>query len=180
MGRTLSRRRQLLAVACGGFLGTLTRYLLSMFIQGLLGKIWPYDILFINITGAFALALVSTLADATFLVGPTRRLFINVGFMGAYTTFSSMALGDILLLTHGYWLPALLYILLSLAGGILAVITGEILGQKLVKQRKTPQRQHQTKTHQFANTTEQADNIAHTGDHLDLQDDLLIPDQYGR
>ncbi len=178
MNRTLSRRRQLLAVACGGFLGTLTRYLLSTFIQSLLGKSWPYDILIINITGAFALALVSTLADATFLVGPTRRIFINVGFMGAYTTFSSMALGDVLLFTHSHWLPALLYIMLSLVGGILAVIMGDIAGQWLVKQRQTPQRQ--ASSNQRTAKAEQTGEAMQPGDHLDLQDDLLIPDQHGR
>jgi fluoride ion exporter CrcB/FEX len=59
-----------------------------------------YDILFINLTGALLLAFCMVLADATFLLGPTRRLFVNVGFLGAYTTFSSLAMGDVLLLTH--------------------------------------------------------------------------------
>src|SRR5437588_9532727 len=110
MSTSLSARRRLFAVLSGGFCGTITRYLLSMLIQGWLGKSWPYDILFINITGAFILALVTTLADATVLIGPTRRLLINVGFLGAYTTFSSLALGDVLLFTKDQWLLALLYL----------------------------------------------------------------------
>lgn len=92
MPGTLSTRRRRLAVFCGGFLGTVARYLLSGLIQAGLGKAWPYDILLINITGAFLLACITSLADATFLIGPTRRLFINVGFLGAYTTFSSLSL----------------------------------------------------------------------------------------
>ena len=103
--------------SAGGFCGTVTRYLLSIVVQGWLGKGWPYDILLINVTGAFVLAFVTTLADATFLVGPTRRLFINVGFLGAYTTFSSLTLGDVLLFRNGQWLPGVLYLLLSLLGG---------------------------------------------------------------
>ncbi len=162
MQKTLSARSRLLAVFCGGFLGTITRYLLSTVIQTALGKSWPYDILLINITGAFVLASVTTLADATFLVGPTHRLFINVGFLGAYTTFSSLALGDVLLFANGKWLPALLYIILSIVGGVIAVILGDGLGAWCVKRfqrRNTPLA--------FVKKEE---------DHIDIEDDLLLPD----
>lgn len=171
MARLLSRRRQLLAVACGGFLGTIMRYLLSMFIQGLLGKGWPYDILIINVTGAFVLAFVTTLADATLFIGPTRRLFINVGFMGAYTTFSSMALGDILLFMHGNWLPALLYIVISLLGGIIVVIFGDFLGQRLIR---TVRPKRISQPFPILSQITQSDTA---NDHLDMEDDLLIPDR---
>ena len=161
--RTLSTRRCILAVLCGGFLGTLARYSLSMTIQNWLGKGWPYDILIINLTGALLLALVSTLADATFLIGPTRRLFINTGFMGAYTTFSSLALGDVLLLNKGQLLPALLYLVLSLLGGLGAVLLGDWLGQLLViRLRRVP------------GTTRPA--LAQPS-HIDVQDEILLPDQ---
>lgn len=131
--RTLSASRRILAVLGGGFCGTLARYFISMGVQDWLGKSWPYDILLINLTGALLLAFVTMLADVTFLVGPTRRLFLATGFMGAYTTFSSMALGDMLLFGKGAWLPALLYILLSLAGGIAAILAGDWLGQAFVR-----------------------------------------------
>ena len=162
--QTLSMRRSILAVLCGGFLGTLARYFLSITIQGWLGKSWPYDILLINLSGALFLALVSTLADATFLIGPTKRLFINTGFMGAYTTFSSLALGDVLLLNKDQLLPALLYLVVSLLGGLCAVLLGDWLGQRVLgrfapgktalalEQRALPQ-------------------------HIDIQDEILLPDQ---
>lgn len=131
MAQTLSARRPMLAVFCGGLLGTLVRYFLSTAISGWLGTGWPYDILLINLTGALLLALITTLADATSLIGPTRRLLINTGFMGAYTTFSSLALGDVLLFSKGQFVPALLYLMLSLLGGICAVLSGNWLGQQL-------------------------------------------------
>ena len=136
MSRTLSLHRQLSAVLCGGFCGTITRYWLSQWIQAHMGKAWPYDIFLINITGAMVLAFITTLADKTFLIGPTRRLFINVGFLGAYTTFSSLALGDVQLATAGHWLSAMSYPFLSLAVGILAVLCGKALGQWVVDRRK--------------------------------------------
>jgi fluoride exporter len=136
---TLSTRRRWLAVLGGGFLGAITRYLLSAAMQAVLGKAWPYDIFVINLTGAFVLALVTALADTTTLIGPTRRLFINVGFLGAYTTFSSMALGDVLLLGQGRWLAASLYLLLSIPGGIAMALLGETAWRWLVKKlRRAP------------------------------------------
>ena len=128
----LSLWRRVSAVLVGGFCGTITRYLLSVLIQSWLGKALPYDIFLINITGALVLAFVTTLADATFLIGPTRRLFINVGFLGAYTTFSSLVLGDVQLISHSQEIYALLYLLQSLFGGVLAVILGDWLGLKVI------------------------------------------------
>jgi fluoride exporter len=130
--QTLSAPRRLFTVVCGGFLGTLVRYGISMLIQTWLGTGWPYDILLINLTGACALALLTTLADATFFIGPTRRLFLTTGLLGAYTTFSSLALGDILLVNKGAWLLALLYLTLSLLGGIGMILLGDKLGQMLI------------------------------------------------
>ena len=162
MTTTLSLPRRLLAVFSGGFFGTIVRYLLSVLIQTYLGKSWPYDILIINVTGAFVLACITTLADAAVLIGPTRRLVINVGFLGAYTTFSSLALGDVLLFANGRWLLSLLYLVLSLTGGVVSVLAGDIIGNwciKLVKNR----------LHLRAIETTPKD-------HLDVQDDLLLPD----
>ncbi len=138
MSRSLSTRRRVFAVLGGGFLGTLTRYGLSTLAQSWLGKGWPYDLLLINVTGALLLAFVTALADATLFIGPTRRLFINVGFLGAYTTFSSFALGDVLLLHGTQWMPALLYLVLSMAGGVLAVMLGDWLGQWCIRRTRRP------------------------------------------
>lgn len=138
MSHTLSLRRRLGAVFCGGFCGTLVRYWLSLLIQQTLGKGWPYDILLINITGAFLLALITTLADAALWIGPTRRLFLGVGFLGAYTTFSSLALGDLQLFRAGNSVPALLYLLLSWLVGLLAVFSGIVLGRWLIAWKLAP------------------------------------------
>lgn len=131
-GQPLAWPRRLLAVLVGGFFGTLIRYSLSMLIQAWLGANWPYDILLINLTGACLLALLTTLAETTMLIGPTRRLLLTTGFLGAYTTFSSLALGDVLLLDKGAWLLALVYLILSLGGGLVMIWLGNQLGQLLI------------------------------------------------
>ena len=108
------------------------------------------------------LAFITTLADASVLIGPTRRLVINVGFLGAYTTFSSLALGDVLLFANGRWLLALLYLFLSIVGGIVAVLAGDVLGRACIKQVK--KRGKMT----IGEATKEG--------HLDVQDDVLLPD----
>jgi CrcB protein len=166
MARTLSVRRRILAVLGGGFVGTITRYLLSLAIQGWLGKAWPYDILIINLTGALLFAMVTVLADALFLVGPTRRLLITTGFLGAYTTFSSLALGDVLLFSKGAVLPALGYLLASMVGGLGAVLAGEWFGQRMVRRF----RHNTSRTHLL----EEQPVLAL---HRDQQNDLALPDR---
>jgi len=169
----LSLSRRMLAVLCGGFCGTIARYVLSWLMQGWLGKEWPYDILFINLTGALLLAFITVLAESAFLIGPTRRLFINVGFFGAYTTFSSLALGDVLLFAHGQSFLALLYLFASMAGGVLAVWLGDWLGSWCVKcfkplSWKAAPIEEQT----GAKTAQATDNIA--GDeYLDERDNAM-------
>lgn len=169
--RTLSATRRLTAVFCGGFLGAIARYLLSLLIQSYLGKNWPYDILFINLTGALILAFVTTLADAALYIGPTRRLFINVGFLGAYTTFSTLALGDVLLLTKGSIIAALLYLVLSFVGGFIVVLFGDWLAQRLIL--------HMKHTHPQADQKilrEEIPPVMAAKEHIDVEDDLLLPD----
>jgi CrcB protein len=169
MGTALSSRRRLLAVLVGGFCGTITRSLLSTTLQSHFGNGWPYDILLINLTGAFLLAFFTTLADATILIGPTRRLFINVGFLGAYTTFSSLALGDVSLFSKSMWFLAIFYLLASFIGGLLAVLLGEWVGLRIVRRVKLP------RVNVLPQTTEAA--LAQTVDVMenndaDLQNDI--------
>ena len=163
MGTTLSARRRILAIFSGGFCGTIARALLSMLIQSRLGNGWPYDILVINLTGAFLIAFFTMLADATFLIGPTRRLFINVGFLGAYTTFSSLALGDMLQFQKGHWFPGLLYLALSILGGILAVQVGDLFGLICAKRLRFSRKVAST-------------SASGPDGHVDIQDDLLLFD----
>ncbi len=166
----LSLPRRAGAVLAGGFLGAITRYLLSTLIQSYLGKGWPYDILLINITGALALAFITTLADATFLIGPTRRLFINVGFLGAYTTFSSLALSDVRLFTSGDIVSALVYLLATMLGGLLAVLLGDWLGQLLIKRVRGS-----SGTGAEIIPTQAGTDLTKEAGHLDIQDDVMTP-----
>ncbi|GEM_PF-615141 len=162
-----STRRRITAVLAGGFCGTITRYLLSSLIQSNAGKGWPFDILFINLTGALLFAFITVLADATFLIGPTRRLFITIGFLGAYTTFSSFALGDVLLFASAPWWSALLYLIASFVGGLLVILLGDWLGQWCISRLRREHRQA-GQTRNLSEVPLPSRNLMKTG-HLDVR-----------
>ena len=78
-------------VGIGGFFGSLARFLLARYIGGLVGTRWPVGTFVVNVTGSCLLGLIGGVVAAR--VSPTSeglRLAIGVGFIGAYTTFSTL------------------------------------------------------------------------------------------
>ncbi|KKB11213.1 hypothetical protein VE25_14080 [Devosia geojensis] len=106
----------LLLVGAGGAIGAMLRYGVST----LVGRLWPSDFpvatLVINIAGSFAMGLlVGWLARAMPTWAAEARLFVAVGVLGGFTTFSAFSLEAILLIERGALMQAALYILLSVA-----------------------------------------------------------------
>jgi hypothetical protein len=98
---------------------------------------------------------------------------MNVGFLGAYTTFSSLALGNVLLFADGQWLPALLYMLISIVGGVVAVLLGDLLGHYCIRLARRPAVSTVPIRQAVEISPARAVLERTTGDHLDVQDDLL-------
>ena len=118
-------------VGLGGFLGALSRY----FVSGLLTKIdpsFPYGTFFVNITGAFFLGFLMTLSAETLLVSPNLRLFLAIGFLGSYTTFSTFAYETNALLEGNKIFAALLNVGLSVLLGIMGVRLGIWVARNLL------------------------------------------------
>lgn len=81
---------QYVFIALGGAIGALCRFLVGKYIQSLLpGSTFPWGTFVINITGSFLLGLISTLLAERVLVNPNWRPMVTIGFIGAYTTFST-------------------------------------------------------------------------------------------
>jgi len=78
-----------LIIGLGGFLGANARYLLSGWAAQKWGASFPYGTLLINATGSFILGLFLAATTGRVLVDPRWRLFFAIGFLGAYTTFST-------------------------------------------------------------------------------------------
>jgi CrcB protein len=123
-------------VAIGAFFGTLARYDISKLLPvGHDG--WPTAIMLINLSGSFALGfLLQILLHQGKDVGLRRmaRLLLGTGFLGAFTTYSSLATGAVLLLRDSRLLLAMLYVLISLIGGVIAAALGIRTATLLYKQ----------------------------------------------
>jgi fluoride exporter len=82
---------KLALLALAGGIGTLARYGLGGLVQRLAGDSFPWGTLVINVIGCFLFGLVWTMAEERALIGPEMRTVILIGFMGAFTTFSTFA-----------------------------------------------------------------------------------------
>ncbi len=119
-----------LFVAIGGTLGVLSRYYLQAWI---LGRTGPSIIaLFaINVSGAFAIGLVTTLAVERSLMNAEARLFLTTGFLGGYTTFSSWMFESMQLIEAGNIARAALNVIGSSLAGLVAVYLGIVLARSI-------------------------------------------------
>ncbi|CCW35965.1 camphor resistance protein CrcB [Chthonomonas calidirosea] len=115
---------RMLYVGVGGFLGANARYFLGVWIQQHVNG-FPAGTLVINITGSFVLGFMVTLGQL--LVWDRRwTLLIPIGFIGAYTTFSTFENDSLGLVSDGEWLRLGGYVVGSVLGGFLAVYLGRV------------------------------------------------------
>ncbi len=115
---------KLLLVGIGGFLGANARYLLSGWITALLPSGFPFGTLIVNVSGSFVLSFFLALGASRLPVSEEYRLLVAVGFVGSYTTFSTLTHETLVLLEAGAAGRALLYAGGSLALGLLAGVLG--------------------------------------------------------
>jgi len=115
----------ILLVALGGALGALARYGLGWLVQGNRGH-FPYGTLVVNILGCLAMGVLMGLVSPN-IAKPGHRLFIGIGFLGAFTTFSTFSYEALSLFQHNNPTGGLLYIGLSMAGSLAAVTVGYLI-----------------------------------------------------
>lgn len=95
---------QVLVISIGAILGANARWFISRFAARILGPVFPYGTLFINVTGSFVVGFFMIWTSERVLLDPRWRLLIVVGFCGAFTTFSSYAFETIRYFEQGQWL----------------------------------------------------------------------------
>ncbi|MEJ2609887.1 MAG: fluoride efflux transporter CrcB [Candidatus Thiodiazotropha sp.] len=122
---------QLLAIASGGAIGALFRFWVSSGVYSLLGRGLPYGTLAVNILGSLAMGFFYVLLLERTLVSPELRGALLVGFLGAFTTFSTFSIETLNLLEQAELLRAGLNVLLSVTACLLACWFGLILGRQL-------------------------------------------------
>ncbi len=122
---------KILLISTGAILGANARYWIGDWIAQKWGAAFPYGTLVINLTGSLLIGLFVSLATERFLIDPRWRLLLVVGFLGAYTTFSTYTLESFNLLERGQWLLGLTNALGSVLAGLLAVGLGLMIGRNV-------------------------------------------------
>jgi fluoride exporter len=122
---------QLLYISIGAVLGANLRYLVGQWAAQQLGADFPYGTLLVNVAGCFILGLFYGLGESRITITPELRLFFAVGFLGAFTTFSTFGYETISLSRSGdLGLAALNFVGNNLLG-LLAVVAGLALARSL-------------------------------------------------
>ena len=124
----------ILVIALGGALGAMARYGLSGWVQGFMTTTFPLGTLVVNVVGSFLLGFALYLLEST---APTTELrsFVTIGFLGAFTTFSTFSYEAVVLLQGGEWTRGGLYVGGSLLLGLMGILMGLGLGSFVLQTR---------------------------------------------
>jgi fluoride exporter len=118
----------LVFIGLGGFIGSVTRYLVSGYVQQLTSSInFPYGTLAVNLIGCFAIGFLSQLAEARGLFTSESRAFVFVGILGGFTTFSTFGNETMNFLVDGETLAAFANVAAQIVLGLGAVWLGRAL-----------------------------------------------------
>lgn len=121
----------LLAIALGGALGAVMRYLASSSVHGYFGQDFPYGTLTVNVVGSLLMGLVSILLLERFMVADFWRPIIIIGFLGAFTTFSTFSMETFNLIQAGEMAKAFINMFTNVALCLAATWIGVLAGRQL-------------------------------------------------
>ena len=121
---------QLLWVGVGGFLGSVGRFVVAGFFNRLSPALaFPIGTLAVNILGCFLIGLLHGLAESRNMLGTDTRIFLFIGVLGGFTTYSTFGFESLALLKDGAMLKASANIILHVFLGLFAVWLGDVLGR---------------------------------------------------
>lgn len=118
-------------IALGGALGALARYEVAAFIQARIPAGFPWGTFAVNISGCLVMGIAATLLTDRLVVHPNWRFLIPIGFIGAYTTFSTFEYETFRAVTEGAWLVGGLNVLGSIVAGYAALWLGVALARAI-------------------------------------------------
>lgn len=113
-----------LFIAIGGALGSVARFWVGTTVAGRMGTRFPFGTLLVNITACLIIGFSLELLNRHANLNPSWRFFVPIGFIGAYSTFSTFEWEIYSNLTQGAFWIAILYVTVSLVAGLIAVALG--------------------------------------------------------
>jgi CrcB protein len=122
---------QTLAIAAGGALGALLRFWGANWVYSILGRGFPYGTLAVNLAGSLAMGFCYVWLVERASLGPEWRALVMVGFLGAFTTFSTFSIETMNLIEGGALLKAMLNMVLSVVLCVVAAWMGMVVGRQL-------------------------------------------------
>jgi CrcB protein len=162
-----------LAVAAGGALGAMLRYYIGGSVFARTWTPFPLATFVINVTGSFIIGFFLTLATERLHLSPTLRLAVAVGFVGAYTTFSTFEYETIRLVEEGHLIHAVLNVALSVTVGFVSVWGGIALARTL---EHVPVTSHALYD-EFERLADISDPHQSIGAERDIRDASIQPDK---
>jgi len=124
--------RKYALIALGGMIGAILRYFIKNIHIYHYKGILPINTLLINVSGSFLLALILTISFEIYEFDADLRLGIATGFLGAYTTFSTLCKETVTLMVQGHFYTSIFYIGFSTILGLSAIYFGVILAREVV------------------------------------------------
>lgn len=121
---------KIFAIGIGGAFGAISRYLLNISPLSDLFKNFPFPTFFINVLGSFLIGFFLILLTDKFTINENLRFAIMVGFLGAFTTFSTFELEIWGLIKENLYFTALLYLFLSVLVGFIGILGGVWLAKR--------------------------------------------------
>lgn len=119
-------------VGAGGFLGSVARYLVSGAVHSLVpSRFFPIGTVVVNLTGCLLIGLLGGLADIRQMFTPSLRLFLFIGVLGGFTTFSTFAYESFQLSQDGQFLKALGNVMIQVAVGFASAWIGYVAARYL-------------------------------------------------
>ncbi len=119
--------KNVIVIGLGGFLGTISRYLSTVYIQKWTSVSFPLGTFTVNVVGCLLIGLFYGISEKFDFLTPEWRLFLTVGFCGGFTTFSAFANDNLMLIKDQQFLYMALYTIGSVALGLFMVYLGQLL-----------------------------------------------------
>ena len=123
--------KEFVVVFLGGGAGSALRYWLSGSVYRFVKPTFPYGTLVVNVSGCFLIGFLMAVFEERFVVQPLLRVFLTLGVLGGFTTFSTFSFETIELFREGSMMSGFMNVLLSLGGCLAATFLGNMLGRLL-------------------------------------------------